>query len=99
MVEVQNIIDEYQNKLYTYDKLAKHDPRFKALEIISKHAGGISMTQLNFMLETSRYTGNKIIRELLDMNLIEQMGSTELLKLTDVFEESFFAIEEPPLQY
>lgn len=92
--EVTNQIEEYQNKLYTYDKLAKHDPRFKALEIIGKHPGGMSITQLNFMLETTRYAGNKIIQELLEMRLIERMGSTELLKLTDVFEESFFLVEE-----
>ncbi|MCE7736758.1 MAG: hypothetical protein GPJ54_17885 [Candidatus Heimdallarchaeota archaeon] len=95
--EVQTVIEEYQDKLYTYDKLAKHDPRFKALEIIGKHSGGISITQLNFMLETSRYAGNKVIQELLEMNLIEQSGSSELLKLTDIFEESFFTVEQQPL--
>lgn len=95
--EVQTIIEEYQDKLYTYDKLAKHDPRFKALEIIGKHSGGISITQLNFMLETSRYVGNKVIQELLDMNLVEQIGTSELLKLTDIFEESFFTIDQPQL--
>lgn len=95
--EVQTIIEEYQDKLYTYDKLAKHDPRFKALEIIGKHSGGISITQLNFMLETSRYAGNKVIQELLDMNLVEQIGTSELLKLTDIFEESFFTIDQPVL--
>ncbi|MHA2098143.1 MAG: hypothetical protein ACW99A_05615 [Candidatus Kariarchaeaceae archaeon] len=95
--EVSSSIDEYKNKLYTYDKLAKHDPRFKALEIIGKHSGGISITQLNFMLETSRYAGNKIIQELMDMRLIERMGNTELIKLTDIFDETFFHVE-PPIQ-
>ena len=95
--DVQTIIEEYQNKLYTYDKLAKHDPRFKALEIIGKHSGGISMTQLNFMLETSRYAGNKVIQELLEMKLVEQIDNSELLKLTDIFEESFFTVEQTRL--
>jgi chromosome segregation ATPase len=94
--EVGDLVDDYKSKLETYDKLAKHDPRFKALEILGQHPEGMSMTQLNFMLETSRYAGNKIIKELLEMNLIERIGNSELLKVSDAFETSFF--QEQPVK-
>lgn len=86
--ETSDLIEDYQSKLFTYDKLARHDPRFKALEILGKHPQGMSFTQLNFMLETSRFESTKIIKELLTMQLVERVNDGELLRVTDVFDSS-----------
>lgn len=94
--EVNTLIEGYQNKLQTYDKLSKHDPRFKALEILGNHSEGMSITQLQFMLEVSRYEGAKIIKELMEMKLITRVKDSELLRLTDDFDSSLFTPVQSP---
>ncbi|MHA2089352.1 MAG: hypothetical protein ACW98K_00725 [Candidatus Kariarchaeaceae archaeon] len=77
--EAQTQIEEYNNQLNTYEKLSKHDPRFKGLEILNQHPEGMSMTQLSFMLGTSQYEAHKIIQELVEFGMIERKHDGELI--------------------
>lgn len=77
--ETQSKIEQYNVQLNTYEKLSKHDPRFKALEILNKHPEGMSITQLGFMLGTSQYEAHKIIQILISLEMIVRNHNGELI--------------------
>jgi hypothetical protein len=82
--EAQTSIEEYNLQLDTYEKLSRHDPRFKALEILNDHPQGMSMTQLSFMLGTSQYEAQKVIQELIQFGMIGKRSGDLIHSSTNV---------------
>lgn len=68
--ETQEYIDQLDVTMATFDSIAQHDPRLKALNILNSHPQGISKMQLIYMLEITSYEAKKIIKELEDMEMI-----------------------------
>lgn len=73
--EAQEILQDNQEEIKVYDVLSSNDPRYKALKVLDDHPQGISITQLSFMLGTTHFHAQKIIRELTLMELIERSGN------------------------
>ncbi len=96
--EAQTTIEEYNAQLNTYEKLSKHDPRFKALEIINKHPQGMSKKQLAFMLGTSQYEARKVITELTNFGMIESRSDDSELIHSSESIETGVPIDLPDLE-
>lgn len=78
---LQEMIEHYKEMYQTYTKLSKYDPRYKAVEILKQNPQGMSLTQLSFMLGTTHYNAQKIIRELINIGLIERKENSQLLQI------------------
>ena len=72
--EAQDILMDQQEQFAIYEAMSKNDPRYKALEILKQHEEGISIVQLSHSLNTTAFQANKIIKELINVGLVEERG-------------------------
>ncbi len=79
IAEMEDIKDEFEERLLVFNTLSKYDPRYQALKILETHSQGISYIQLKYMLGTTPFQASKVIDELMRMDLIHRSLERDLL--------------------